>query len=76
MPENINGILWWALNGAILIVAAYIKADLKDIKHNLQSAHDRYDNHETRIVRLEVSCKLRHGSDEHFHSRISDIGGN
>lgn len=72
MPENVNELLWWALNGSILIVAAYIKNDLKEIKQELKDGSKVHGDHENRIVRLEVSCKLRHGS-EHLHQRISDI---
>ena len=71
MPENLNELMWWALNGSILVVAFYIRADLKEMKDDLKRAHKVYDNHEQRIIRLEVSCKLRHGT-EHAHMRISD----
>jgi len=71
MPENINELMWWALNGSILIVAFYIRSDIKEMKDDLKRAHLIYDNHEQRIIRLEVSCKLRHGQ-EFTHVRISD----
>lgn len=71
MPENINELMWWALNGSILVIAYYIRADLKEMKGDLKRAHFIYDNHEQRIIRLEVSCKMRHGN-EHTHIRISD----
>ena len=72
MPDNITEFMWWALNGSILAVAFFIKNDLGEIKKELTAGRVNRENHEQRIIRLEVSCKLRHGSEQHSHMRISD----
>jgi len=77
MPENINELLWWALNGSILIVAFYIRGDLKEIKQGLKDGTKVFNDHEKRIVRLEVRCNMQHGENgenqPHTHIRNTDI---
>ena len=53
MPDNINQLLWWALNGAILVVAFFIRTDLKEIKTDLRDSRKKNDDHEKRISNLE-----------------------
>jgi len=72
MPDNINELMWWLLNGAVLVVAFYIKNDLKEIKTDLRSARTMHDDHEKRIIRLETTCRLRHSDEEDHHRRLTD----
>jgi hypothetical protein len=76
MPDSINELMWWGLNGAILIVAFYIRGDLKEIKDSLKERRAGHDDHEKRIVRLEVRCKLMTCEDTpHIHMREDDLVG-
>lgn len=66
MPENVNEMLWYALNGAILIIAFFIKGDLsaikKDLKENRQSEQQNAKDIialSGRVSAVEVLCKER-----------------
>lgn len=58
MPDTVQEILWWCLNGAIAIILFYVRNDLKEIKDELKDSRTRHDNHEVRITRLEVRCDI------------------
>ena len=73
VPVSIEDILWWCLNGAIAVILFFVRNDLKEIKDELKEGRNRHDNHEIRITRLEVTCKLHHSdTGEHPLRRVSD----
>lgn len=77
MPDNMQEFLWYGMNSAILISVWFARNELKEIKEQLKKANNRHDDHEKRIVRLEVRCNLQHGDEDiaHYHRRISDFTG-
>lgn len=73
MPDNVQELLWYGMNSAILIAVWFARNELKEIKEQLKKANNRHDDHEKRITRLEVRCNIQHGSDEHPLRRSSDV---
>lgn len=72
MPDNLNEMMWWALNGSILVVAFYMRNDLKEIKDALKERRAGHDDHEKRITKIEVKCGLLNCDNEHKHQRDTD----
>lgn len=60
MPENIGELAWWAFNGLFLIMIAWGKMDLTEIKRDTKEAKTLNEQNSREISVLKAECVQKH----------------
>jgi hypothetical protein len=62
MPPNIEGLVWWLFNGAIVALLAICAWLLKRICANVDAIDARAHERDSAIVELQTICSMNHNS--------------
>lgn len=60
MPDSINELLWWALNGTVLILLYMIKQELSAVKGELKLGRQYSSWLVSAIVAIRTRCEMMH----------------
>lgn len=67
MPENSNELLWWGLNGAILIILYLVRTDLRDIKLDIKETKAIQEANKVAIAEIKARCVNWGGGGVYAH---------
>lgn len=60
MPDNSTEFVWWAFNGAIVLLMFLARNDLKEIKDDIKSAKNQTDANAKELAAMKATCDERH----------------
>lgn len=55
MPENVEQLAWWGLNGAILIILWYIRNDFKRLNTSIEK--NQRNNHKLYVFLMQINAR-------------------
>lgn len=70
MPDNSSELLWWAFNGAIVLLMFLARNDLKEIKDDIKTAKNQTEANAKELATLRATCEERH---KRLDFEIADI---